>query len=236
MKLTKITGFLWAMFLMLGAKVQAQTESVLRYELVTLADTQIVEFRTSTLGSLMVWGKKLSDSTFVPSASILLKADEQQKLWKLDYGRKFFSPILLSDFPLFTDERDFVLQKDEFVKGERRMIFNGEAGQLELFIDTSLAAPPHFHDFFAWHFPLWKSSGVKVPGGLSGRGVPAGFRQSPRERGSWPAKTIRLLGCFRRDALPEFYLISGDWIQTGIPVGNTPGSPIQIAPEEENGK
>lgn len=215
---------------------QAQSENYIRYELITPVDTLLVEFRQSTLGSQLIWGKKTSDSTMIPSASLLIKADEPQKLWKLDYRRKFFTPLMLSDFPVFPVQDEFKVQKDEYSKGERKLLFMGNAGQVNLSIDTSKVAPAHFHDFLAWHLPVWKSGALKISGGLQTRGIPSYLKQSPAMAQSWQAKTLRLKKIGKQEAFIDYYLIPGDWMPTGIPSGNTPGSPIQIVPNEDKSK
>jgi hypothetical protein len=216
--------------------VIAQNEKGLRYELISHSDTFLLEFRSSTLGWQMIWGKKQNDSTFIPSVSLLIKADEPQKLWKLDHARQKYGALSLQDFPSEPSDLQWNSQKDEYLKGVRRLNLTRISGNSAIEIDTAILAPRYFHDFLAWHFPSWKNSFLVAVPNLHFKGVPLEISLKPSAGPAVQAKSLHCLGRFERNADLAYYFIPAHWMETGIPSGNTPGSPLQIFPNQEKDK
>jgi|694.fasta_scaffold04735_18 hypothetical protein len=214
----------------------AQKEKGLRYELVTGKDTLLLEYRTCSLGWLMIWGKKQTDSTFVSSVSLLIKADEPQKLWKLDHGRQKFSPLLLTDFPSAASGEDWKKVKEEFSKGIYRLQFSEVSGTARIAMDTAQSAPRYFFEFLTWHIPAWKSGFLKLIPTLEAKGTPIEIVIKSLQGKPLAERVLRFLAPIEREADLSYYFIPPLYMETGIPSGNTPGSPIQITPNKENNK
>jgi hypothetical protein len=219
-----------------GFSLFAQKETGFRYELVSPKDTLLLEYRACTLGWLMVWGKKATDSTFVPAVSLLIKADEPQKLWKLDHGRQKFSPLLLTDFPAAASGQEWKKGKEEFSKGMYRLQFNEVSGTARIAMDTARSAPRYFFDFLSWHFPAWKTYFLQMIPALEANGVPIEIVIKSLQGKQLAERALRFLGPIEREADLSYYFVPPLYMETGIPTGNTPGSPIQISPNKENNK
>ena len=184
----------------------------------------------------MIWGKKQNDNTFIPIVSLLIKADEPQKLWKLDHARQKYVALSLQDFPAEPSDLQWNRQKDEYFNGVRKLILNRISGTAALVIDTAILAPRYFHDFLAWHFPSWKNSFLVAVPNLHFKGVPREITLKPSVGQTVLPKALHWLGCFERQADLAYYFIPAHWVETGIPSGNTPGSPLQIVPNKEKDK
>jgi len=210
--------------------VYGQSERILRYRFINLNDTLLLELKSSILGHCMIWGKRVNDSIMLPQASLLIKADDQNNLWKLDHQRKLYSGLNTDDFPSELPGVIWQAPKSSWQKGHQQLVFNGDNVSTTVWIDTALKIPSIFHTLIAWHFPSWNKQYLKMYPLLQSIGFPVFVGIASTKKGHLIDRSLQLILHENRDIRAQDYFIPANWSPTGIPRGNAPGSPMQILP------